>query len=125
MSLIPYTLVQIAGMGVDYIFFILLIKFEVLSPLFANALGKCIGVMVAFNGHRRLTFPESALNKDASSIIIQALKYSSMLPMNIAVSSILLTSIISAGITAAVAKLVSDLITFILFFAVNKYLVFK
>ncbi len=116
---------QIVGVGIDYIFYILLLKFEILSPLYANAVCKCVGAMVTFNGHRRLTFPKIALKKGASSTIIQAVKYSSMLPMNIAVSSILMTSIISAGITAVFAKLISDAITFILFFAFSKYLVFR
>lgn len=125
MPLVAYTIVQIAGMSVDYVAFILLVEFGLISPLLANAIGKCIGVIVAFNGHRRLTFRESAMKKNASSIFMQALKYSSMLPLNIVASSILLSLILSSGFIPAVAKIFSDLITFVLFFAANKYLVFR
>lgn len=125
MPLIIYTVIQIMGVSVDFCVFILLIEFNILSPLFANAVGKFIGVIIAFIGHRQFTFRASALKKDASSMAAQALKYSSTLPLNILLSSLLLTFFLSLGVIPASAKLGSDFITFFIFFAANKYLVFK
>ena len=125
MPLIIYTVIQIIGMSVDFCVFLLLVEFHLLSPLLANAVGKLIGVIVAFIGHRQITFRSSALKNDASSATGQALKYSATLPLNILLSSLLLTGFLSLGFVPAFAKLGSDFITFFIFFAANKYLVFK
>ena len=125
MPLIIYTVIQIIGMSVDFCAFLLLIELNILSPLLANAVGKLVGVTIAFFGHRQFTFRTIAMKKDASSVTAQALKYSFSLPLNILLSSLLLTFILSLGTVPAFAKLGSDAITFFIFFAANKYLVFK
>lgn len=112
-------------MSADFCIFILLIELNILNPISANAVGKSVGVCVAFIGHRRLTFRSSAMKKNASSVTTQAIKYLSTLPLNILLSSILLVLILSIDVVPAFGKLGSDLITFFIFFAANKYLVFK
>lgn len=125
MPLINYTLIQVLGMSVDFCVFLFLIEKNILPPLLANVFSKCVGVIIAFFGHRRLTFRTTALKKNASAVTVQALKYSFTLPLNILLSSVLLALMLSVGFVPAFGKLSSDFMTFFVFFAANKYFVFK
>jgi len=125
MPLIIYTVIQVIGMSADFCVFLLLIELNVLSPLLANAVGKLVGVTIAFLGHRNFTFHAESQKNGASSATTQALKYASSLPLNILLSSFLLVYILSLGIVPVFAKMGSDFITFFIFFGANKYLVFK
>ena len=48
MPLIIYTSIQVIGLSIDFCVFLFLVELNILSPLFANATGKLVGVIIAF-----------------------------------------------------------------------------
>lgn len=123
--MILYVTIQIIAVCFDYLTFLYLINWELSTPLAANALGKIVGASLAFVGHKYFTFRISANQNNASNISSQGLKYLLTLPANIIVSSAIITALILLQIAPTISKITSDVLTLILFFFVNKYLVFR
>lgn len=125
MQLIVYTLVQCLCMCVDLLVYMIIINATILPLFVANSCGKFVGVLLAFFAHRAFTFRLSNTSHSLSSTLSQASKYLSTLPVNILFSTIFLYSFFYLFNVELVAKLLSDFVTFFLFFAVNKKVVFK
>ncbi len=121
MRLVSYSIVQGVAASADFVFFLFMVTLILIEPKIANVTAKLFGAGLAFFGLRYWVFKNDVTNtfKD------QLLKYVVSLPLNIVISTAILALLLSSGVLVVFAKILTDIITFIIFFALNKYLIFK
>ena len=121
MQLAPYLVVQCLSALADLASFLFLIKGTSLDPKVSNVLTKILGAAIAFTGLRYWVFRTD----HQLGFFNHLIKYSASLPLNIMISTGLLATLLWINIQAPIAKVLTDGMTFFLFFLLNKYVVFR
>lgn len=120
MSFIRYILIQILAYGIDMGSFQAALRFTAISPVCANVLAKLAAGLFAFLVHRHYTFQGA----DTGSAHQQALKYFTLLGINIPIASGLLALLLQWLPSPTVAKFISDVICIAITYAISKRFVF-
>lgn len=121
MHLIGYIFVQFSCAAVDLFIFFLLTNFAELLPLIANIVSKCIGVSLAFFMLRNLFIA----TPNSQRIYWHMTKYFISFGANIVLSTAILALLVSTGTGAFLSKVITDVITLIVFFFISRSLIFK
>jgi putative flippase GtrA len=104
MTFIRYILIQIAAYAIDFGWFVAATRTGLLCPVAANAVGKVLAGIFGFVAHRYFTFRVS----DARNGRAEAIKYFSLLGINIPLASGLLWGALYLFANKVVAKVFTD-----------------
>lgn len=115
-----YLLVQILAYGLDMGGFVLLFTHLGIDPLVANMVGKVSAGSFAFAAHRSFTFGV----REAGGNAQQAVRYFTLLALNIPLSALVLGAMLWVIPIAVVAKLMADVICVFLTYWLSKRFVF-
>ena len=119
-TFVRYGLVQLFAYAIDMGGFLLLLNAGLLGPLWANVLAKLAAGVFAFIAHRHFTF-QAGDRADASR---QALRYFTLLALNIPLSSALLALLLTWTSHATLAKFTADVLIVAVTYWLSKSLVF-
>ncbi|WMN19751.1 GtrA family protein [Pseudomonas piscis] len=119
MTFIRYGAVQVLAYALDMGAFLLLLSFFKNEPVLANIAGKGVAGVFAFFLHRHFTFQSTASNSK-----VQAIRYFSLLVVNIPIVSILLGAGLYFFDNPAVVKFIADVACVLLTYWVSKLFVF-
>lgn len=120
MRFVRYLLVQVVAYGLDMGGFLLLFAYLGGDPLVANVVGKLMAGLFAFVAHRSFTFGVAGTGATGQ----QAVRYFTLLALNIPLSSLVLSVMLWVVPMAVVAKFVADVICVILTYWLSKRFVF-
>lgn len=120
MRFVRYLLVQVLAYGLDMGGFVLLFAHFGVDPLVANVVGKVLAGLFAFVAHRSFTFGVA----EAGGTGQRAVRYFTLLALNIPFSSLVLSAMLWAIPMAVVAKFVTDAICVFLTYWLSKRFVF-
>lgn len=120
MRFVRYLLVQVIAYGLDMGGFLLLFAFLGADPLVANVVGKLMAGLFAFVAHRSFTFGVA----DAGTAGHQAVRYFTLLALNIPLSSLVLSAMLWVIPMAVIAKFVADVICVIFTYWLSKRFIF-
>lgn len=104
MTFIRYILIQIGAYAIDFGWFLAVTKMGLLSPVAANAVGKVLAGVFGFVAHRSFTFRVS----DARNGRAEAIKYFTLLGINIPLASGLLWGALYVFPNKVEAKIFTD-----------------
>lgn len=119
MQFVRYVLVQVLAYGVDMGAFIVLLQSLDLDPLVANLIGKILAGLFAFAVHRSFTF-----GLDKAGTLQQAVRYFTLLALNIPLSAAVLAAMLWVIPLAIVSKLAADVVCVFLTYWLTKRFVF-
>ena len=119
MTFIRYGAIQLMAYGLDMGIFLLLMVLFNDQPVLANIAGKGAAGVFAFFLHRHFTFQSSHGNSKA-----QAVRYFSLLAVNIPVASALFSAGLYFVNSPAPVKFVSDVVCVVLTYWISKLFVF-
>lgn len=120
MRFVRYLLVQALAYGLDMGGFVLLSAHFEIDPLVANIVGKVLAGLFAFVAHRSFTFCVAEAGVKAQ----QAVRYFTLLALNIPFSAVVLGAMLSVIPMVIVAKFVADAVCISLTFWASKRFVF-
>lgn len=120
MRFMRYIMVQLVAYGLDMGGFLLLMTWLAMEPLAANVIGKILAGLFAFVAHRSFTFGVTG----TSGTRRQALRYFTLLALNIPLSTLLLSVILWVISHAAAAKFIADIILVLLTYWLSKRFIF-
>lgn len=120
MRFLRYVMVQGAAYGIDMGGFLLLLTFSAMAPLIANIIGKVMAGLFAFAVHRCFTFK---VGHDLCKMQ-QAVKYFTLLCLNIPMSSMTLAFALWIIPMPVAAKLIADFTGVIITYWLSKRFVF-
>lgn len=106
MQFIRYLLVQMIAYGLDMGGFVLFFTYLGISALVANVIGKLLAGLFAFIAHRSFTFGIAGVIGTEQ----QAVRYFTLLALNIPFSALVLSVTLRVMPTEVVAKLIADVI---------------
>ena len=120
MTFVRYVAVQLAAYAIDIGVFFALFAPGLATPPMANLVGKLGAGLFAFFAHRHYTFQVRIPRGRA----IAAVKYFALLALNAPLSSLILMGILTFVANVVLAKILSDVISVGLTFALTRWLVF-
>lgn len=120
MTFIRYIAIGAATYGLDIGLFLLLIKINIISPIVANIVSKLAAGIFGFIAHRSFTFRI----KTEQHKIQHALRYFSLLAINIPLFSAIFAATLIWITDPKTAKVASDIICVILSYLQSRYFVF-
>ena len=120
MRFVRYVMVQVVAYGLDMGGFLLLITYATMEPLPANVIGKVLAGLFAFVAHRSFTFGVSG----TSGTRQQAIRYFTLLTLNIPLSTLLLGASLWLIPFAVAAKFVADVVLVLLTYWLSKRFIF-
>lgn len=120
MRFVRYVMVQLVAYGLDMGGFLLLITWLAMEPVTANIIGKVLAGLFAFVAHRSFTFGVAG----TSGTRQQALRYFTLLALNIPLSTLLLSVLLWLIPFAVVAKFIADVVLVLLTYWLSKRFVF-
>jgi putative flippase GtrA len=120
MRFVRYVMVQLVAYGLDMGGFLLLITWLAMEPVTANVIGKVLAGLFAFVAHRSFTFGVSG----TSGTRQQALRYFTLLALNIPLSTLLLSVSLWLIPFAVVAKFIADIVLVLLTYWLSKRFIF-
>ncbi|MFJ3120886.1 GtrA family protein [Pseudomonas protegens] len=119
MIFIRYGAIQVLAYALDMGTFLLLLYFFQNEPVLANIAGKGVAGLFAFFLHRHFTFQSTA-----GSSKVQAVRYFSLLAINIPAASVLLGAGLYFFDNPTVVKFVSDVACVLLTYWLSKVFIF-
>jgi putative flippase GtrA len=120
MRFVRYVMVQVVAYGLDMGGFLLLISWMAMEPVTANIIGKVLAGLFAFVAHRTFTFGVTG----TSGTRQQALRYFTLLALNIPLSTLMLSVSLWLVPFAVVAKLIADIVLVVLTYWLSKRFIF-
>ena len=120
MTFLRYLAVQLAAYAIDIGVFFALFAPGLATPAMANLVGKLAAGLFAFFAHRHYTFQVRVPRGRA----IAAVKYFALLALNAPISSLILVGILTFVANVVLAKILSDVVSVGLTFALTRWLVF-
>lgn len=120
MTFLRYVAVQLAAYAIDMGVFFALFAPGLATPAIANLVGKVAAGLFAFFAHRHYTFQVRIPHGRA----IAAIKYFTLLAFNAPISSLILMGILTFVANVVLAKVLSDVVSVGLTFALTRWLVF-
>ena len=120
MRFVRYLLVQVLAYGLDMGVFILLFSQFGIQPLVANVIGKVFAGLFAFVAHRCFTFGVVCVGGAG----LQAVRYFTLLALNIPLSALVLNSMLWVIPIAVLAKFVTDVSCVLITYWLSKRFVF-
>lgn len=120
MTFFRYGAIQLVAYGLDMGIFLLLVALFADQPVLANVAGKVVAGTFAFFSHRHFTFLSTRVGSKA-----QALRYFSLLAINIPLASVLLSAGLYLIDNPVPVKFVSDVICVALTYWISKRFVFR
>ena len=120
MRFMRYLLIQVLAYGLDMGGFILLFAHFGIDPLIANMAGKGLAGLFAFVAHRHFTFGVAKTSGKAQ----QAVRYFTLLALNIPFSALMLSAVLWVIPMAVIAKFVADVVCTFVSYWLSKHFVF-
>ena len=120
MIFLRYVLIQLLAYGIDMGLFLVLLHSGFASTIGCNILAKLCAGVFAFMSHRHFTFH---LNEKAS-IGQQAIRYLSLLALNIPIASAVLAFLLVWIANPVVAKFMADVCCVVLSYILSKRFIF-
>jgi putative flippase GtrA len=120
MTFVRYVAVQLVAYAIDLGVFVLLFHGAIAGPITANVLAKIAAGTLAFYAHRGYTFRIEGTER----IRREAVKYASLLALNVPLASALLALLMLVVPSVTVAKIAADVICVGLTFMLTKHGVF-
>lgn len=120
MTFIRYVLIQLLGYVIDMGGYVLCLVLGMSSPVLANVLAKSASGLFTFIAHRHFTFKSGSATDRAH----QAVKYFSLLGLNVPFASSLLAALLLWISNPLIAKFLSDVLSVGLSFWLSKRFVF-
>ena len=120
MTFVRYVAVQLVAYAIDLGVFVLLFHGAIAGPITANVLAKIAAGTLAFYAHRGYTFRITGTGR----IRREAVKYASLLALNVPLASALLALLMLVVPSATVSKIAADVICVGLTFMLTKHGVF-
>jgi putative flippase GtrA len=121
MTFLRYLLIQVFAYGIDMGTFLFLLHFDLAGPIIANIGSKLAAGSFAFVAHRRYTFNVA----ESGFAGRQAVRYFSVLAMNVPVASAMLVFILIWIPLPVVAKFLSDIVMVALSYVLSKKFIFN
>jgi putative flippase GtrA len=115
-----YSVIQVIAYLMDYVIFIVLTYFFSAPSLPSNVVGKIISGIFSYFAHRHFTFSQ----EEKSNVWAEAVRYFSVLGLNVPLSSGLL-AVISQFLPLLVAKFIADVLCVALSFKLTQSVVFR
>jgi putative flippase GtrA len=120
MTFIRYSSIQLLAYGIDMGLFLIVMQSGLSGPILANVMAKLAAGIFAFIAHRSYTFRVS----DSPAVRQQAVRYFSLLALNIPVASAIL-ALLLAWVAAPVAdKFIADVVCVALSYLLSKHFIF-
>jgi putative flippase GtrA len=119
-TFVRYVAVQLAAYAIDMGVFFALFAPALAKPAVANLFGKLAAGLFAFFAHRHFTFQVRIPGGRA----VAAVKYFALLALNAPLSSLILMGILTFVSNVVLAKVLSDVVSVGLTFALTRWLVF-
>ncbi|WP_337153574.1 GtrA family protein [Pseudomonas protegens] len=116
-----YLLVGGLTYGADLSVFLLLFNVFEMDLLIANMISKVLAGVFSFAAHRAFTFGVT----DAKGGAQQAVRYFTLLALNIPLSALILSALLWITSMEVVAKILADILLIFISYAQSKLIVFK
>ena len=116
-----YLLVGGLTYGADLSVFLLLFNIFGMDLLLANMISKVLAGLFSFAAHRAFTFGVI----DAKGRTRQAVRYFTLLALNIPISALILSAMLWITSMEVVAKILSDVLLVLISYAQSKFIIFK
>lgn len=121
MTFVRYVAIQVISYVIDMGMFLLLLKTELAGPIVSNMIAKLLAGFFAFVLHRSFTF---RVENDLT-IRHQAMRYFLLLAINIPFASALLAVVLLIITEPVIAKLIADVVSVVLTYAISKHFIFS
>jgi putative flippase GtrA len=121
MTFVRYVAIQVIAYAIDMGMFLLLLKTELAGTIVSNVFAKLVAGIFAFVLHRNFTFRA----ENNQTIRHQAIRYFLLLSLNVPFASALLAVVLLIITEPVIAKLIADVVSVALTYALSKHFIFS